>query len=108
MIYVDAAKVKDLIAEAGKSDDRFHIHAGISSQAFYRIVFLGGPIQVTTLKKLSSALGVPAASLLDQERMPPTEVASITGDTTRHRQKSVGQISLPRRIGRRTRASVTA
>ena len=77
MIYVDAAKLKNLIAQAGKSDDDFRAQAGISSQAFYRIVFHGGPIMVTTLKKVSSALGVPAASLLDQGRTPPTDIARV-------------------------------
>ena len=81
MFYVDAAKVKDLIAQSEKSDDHFRAHAGISNQAFYRIVFLGGPIRGATLKKVSATLGVPPASLLDQKRTPPNDAASIIGET---------------------------
>ena len=52
MICVDAAKVKGLIAEAGNSNDRLRIDAGISSPAFYRMLSLMDRF-ITTLKKLS-------------------------------------------------------
>lgn len=77
MFYVDAAKLTDLIAKAGKSHDDFLVQAGISKQAFYRIVFDGGPIMISTLKKVSTALGVSAASLLDQARTPPGDVDAL-------------------------------
>ena len=77
MFYLDAAKLIDLIAEAGKSHDDFLVQAGISKQAFYRILFNGGPIMISTLKKVSSALGVSAASLLDHERTPPGGVDAL-------------------------------
>ncbi len=77
MFYLDAAKLTGLIAEAGKSHDDFLVQAGISKQAFYRIVFHGGPIMISTLKKVSSALGVSAASLLDQARTPPGDVDAL-------------------------------
>jgi DNA-binding Xre family transcriptional regulator len=77
MIYIDAAKLAALIAELGKTDKDFCNHAGISRQAFYRLVSHGGPIMMATLRKISNVLGVSAASLVDRQRTPDYNIADF-------------------------------
>ena len=77
MIYIDVTKLTELIAELGKTDSDFCNRAGISKQAFYRLVYNGGPIMKATLRKVSNALGVPAASLIDRKRTPDHDSADL-------------------------------
>ena len=77
MIYIDAAKLLDMIDESGKSQKDFCNDAGITSQALYRLIYHGGPVMISTATKVSNALGVSVALLLDRQRTPPQSTAGL-------------------------------
>ena len=68
MIYMDAAKLSDLIST--ENHKNFCNRAGISNQVLYRLLYHGGPIKVTTAMKVCTALGTSLESLLDRNRTP--------------------------------------
>ena len=78
MIYIDAVKLSELVGQSGKTDKDFCNYARISKQAFYRLVHHGGPVMLSTLTRVSDALGVSAASLLDQRRTPNRDQAALS------------------------------
>lgn len=77
MIYIDAVKLTELIAESGETEKTFCNHAGISKQAFFRLVQHGGPVLISTATKVSDALGVSTASLLDRNKTPHRDQAKL-------------------------------
>jgi len=68
MIYMDAAKLSDLIGT--EHPKRFCNRAGVSSQVLYRLLHHGGPVKEITATKVCTALGAPLESLLDWARTP--------------------------------------
>jgi hypothetical protein len=68
MIYMNIAKVSELVRQSGKSDTQFCAHAKISKQVLFRLLKHGGPVMVPTAEKIGAALGVTPSSLLDRQR----------------------------------------
>ena len=65
MIYLNTERLAELVA---KNQTDFCKQAKISKQVMYRILNHGGPVMIATAIKVSTALGVPPASLLDHTR----------------------------------------
>jgi DNA-binding Xre family transcriptional regulator len=68
LVYINSEKFLELVAHLQKTEREFRASAGISKELFDRLIRYGGPVQLSTLTKITTALRVSVTSLIDQRR----------------------------------------
>ena len=68
LVYVDAEKFLQLVADSRKTERDLCASAGISKEVFDRLVRYGGPVRLSTLTRITTALRVSVTSLVIQRR----------------------------------------
>jgi DNA-binding Xre family transcriptional regulator len=68
LIYIDPEKFLELVAHSEKTERELCASAGISKAVFDRLIRYGGPVQLSTLTRITTALRVSVTSLVDQRR----------------------------------------
>jgi DNA-binding Xre family transcriptional regulator len=68
LVYIDAEKFLELVAHSKKTERDLCASAGISKEVFDRLVRHGGPVRLSTLTRITTALRVSVTSLVIQRR----------------------------------------
>ena len=68
LVYIDPEKFLELVAHSKKTERDLCASAGISKAVFDRLLRHGGPVKLSTLTKITTALRVSVTSLVVQRR----------------------------------------
>jgi DNA-binding Xre family transcriptional regulator len=69
-VYIDPEKFLEQVAYSEKTRRELCASAGISKEVFDRLIRYGGPVKLSTLTKITNALGVSVTSLIARRRSP--------------------------------------
>jgi DNA-binding Xre family transcriptional regulator len=68
LVYIDPEKFLELVAHSKKTERDLCASAGITKEVFDRLMRHGGPVKLSTLTKITTALRVSVTSLVVRRR----------------------------------------